>query len=224
MANVIIQLKQNEMLFGLHREREEQMRLLTSQLLLLEANLRSKQASIDGLLNQRDRVISGQQDTIRALERELDRIRNCCDTSSAAAATSNAQQQTVSSSSNAAVRPQTLPLSTMATTTFSATENLRAEPVVTDANRPEDSSSPNSLIPAVDRSKPQVRVLGREQGDESLDDSDSAVVIDDDHRHSPTFAHNTPQVRCFRSAYYIANIYCCLYVCYIYIRLLLFIA
>ena len=157
------------MLFGLHREREEQMRLLTSQLLLLEANLRSKQGKIDGLLNQRDRVITGQQETIRTLERELDRFRNCV---------SSTGEQTVVA---VAARPQSLPL----VTSTCNIEDRRQE------------SAPQSTPPASGpvSSSSEVRVLGREQGDESLDDSDSAVVIDDDqHRHSPTFAQQNSQV------------------------------
>ena len=138
------------MLFGLHREREEQMRLLTSQLLLLEANLRSQQGKIDGLLNQRDRVITGQ---------------------------STGEQTVVA----VAARPQSLPL----VTSTCNTEDRRQE------------SAPQSTPPASGpvSSSSEVRVLGREQGDESLDDSDSAVVIDDDqHRHSPTFAQQNSQV------------------------------
>ncbi|XP_057371437.1 uncharacterized protein LOC130692351 isoform X2 [Daphnia carinata] len=164
--------QQNEALFGLHREREEQMRLLTSQLLLLEANLRAKQGKIDGLLNQRDRIISGQQETIRSLERELDRCRN------SVASESNEQQATLVN------RPQSL------------ADHHHHQPNC------DEIQSESSTCPSTDDSSTtqlQVRVLGREQGDESLDDSDSAVVIDDDHGHSPTFAQNPQQVRIIRS-------------------------
>ncbi|XP_046451238.1 uncharacterized protein LOC124199454 isoform X2 [Daphnia pulex] len=187
--------QQNEALFGLHSAREEQMRLLTSQLLLLEANLRAKQGKIDGLLNQRDRIISGQQETIRSLERELERCRNCAPSS----ASSNQQQQPASSAPSS-IRPQSLPL------TPSAESNSdREEEEVNSDKTSQDESSSNSCRPSPSTvtnpstTQLQVRVLGREQGDESLDDSDSAVVIDDDaHRHSPTFAQNS-QVRIIRS-------------------------
>ena len=111
------------------------MRLLTSQLLLLEANLRAKQSKIDGLLNQRDRTISHQQEKIRKLERQLERCR--C-----------------------------------------------SEP------RQDSADETNKVLPsAVPSSTVAVRILGHEHGDESLDDSDSAVVIEDDHHaRSPTFA------------------------------------
>ncbi|KAI9564623.1 hypothetical protein GHT06_008364 [Daphnia sinensis] len=172
--------QQNEALFGLHRAREEQMRLLTSQLLLLEANLRAKQGKIDGLLNQRDRIISGQQETIRSLERELDRCRN------SVASESNEQQQTTSLA--AVSRPQSL----------AALTDHHHQPNC-DQVQNESSTCPSSADDSSTTTQLQVRVLGREQGDESLDDSDSAVVIDDDHRHSPTFAQNPQQVRIIRS-------------------------
>lgn len=157
------------------------MRLLTSQLLLLEANLRAKQGKIDGLLNQRDRIISGQQETIRSLERELERCRNCAVSSS-----SEQQQQQPASSTS---RPQSLPLTT-------STENSDQEEMVNSDKTQDESSKSCRPSPVTERNASttqlQVRVLGREQGDESLDDSDSAVVIDDDaHRHSPTFAQNS---------------------------------
>lgn len=153
------------MVAELHREREEQMRLLTSQLLLLEANLRAKQGKIDALLNQRDRVISAQQETIRSLERELDRCRLL----------SSVQPQ----------RPQSLPI----TSSLDHPESTKQSIFVVNDKTPTDSTERNR------QTQPRpVRVLGREQGDESLDDSDSAVVIDDDHRHSPTFIENS-QVR-----------------------------
>uniref|UniRef100_A0A0P6CZF2 Myosin-3 n=1 Tax=Daphnia magna TaxID=35525 RepID=A0A0P6CZF2_9CRUS len=172
--------QQNEALFGLHRAREEQMRLLTSQLLLLEANLRAKQGKIDGLLNQRDRIISGQQETIRSLERELDRCRN-----SVASDESNEQQQTASLV--AVNRPQSL---------ATLTDHHHHQPNCGEIQN-ESSTCPSK--DGNSTTQLQVRVLGREQGDESLDDSDSAVVIDDDHRHSPTFAQNPQQVRIIRS-------------------------
>ena len=171
--NMYFTCRQNEMVVELHREREEQMRLLTSQLLLLEANLRAKQGKIDGLLNQRDRVISNQQETIRSLERELDRCR-----------ISSVQAQQHPSQK---VRPQSLPI-----TSSSSTDSVSktAVFVVNDKTECNDGSATSA-----DRNRtqprPAVRVLGREQGDESLDDSDSAVVIDDDHRHSPTFLQNS---------------------------------
>jgi hypothetical protein len=165
---------QNEALFGLHRAREEQMRLLTSQLLLLEANLRAKQGKIDGLLNQRDRIISSQQETIRSLEKELDRCRN------GSTAVSSAE------SSSSINRPQSLSL------IVSTTENHQQD-MMTDETKEPATPSPSSVTDnsSILNTQLQVRVLGREQGDESLDDSDSAVVIDDDHRHSPTFAQNS---------------------------------
>lgn len=135
------------------------MRLLTSQLLLLEANLRAKQGKIDGLLNQRDRIISGQQETIVSLERELERCRNCVATPS--------EQQTA--------LPVNRPLATL-------TDHQNSDQIQNESCSSTDGNSTTQL---------QVRVLGREQGDESLDDSDSAVVIDDDHRHSPTFTENS---------------------------------
>lgn len=165
------------------------MRLLTSQLLLLEANLRAKQGKIDGLLNQRDRIISGQQETIRSLERELERCRNCA----ASSASSDQQQQSASSTPNSN-RPQSLPLTPSAE---SNSDREEEEEVNSDKTSPDESSS-NSCRPSPSTvtnpstTQLQVRVLGRDQGDESLDDSDSAVVIDDDaHRHSPTFAQNS---------------------------------
>ncbi|XP_046644080.1 myb-like protein V isoform X3 [Daphnia pulicaria] len=188
--------QQNEALFGLHSAREEQMRLLTSQLLLLEANLRAKQGKIDGLLNQRDRIISGQQETIRSLERELERCRNCAPSS----ASSELQPASSTTNSN---RPQSLPLTPSAQSNSDREEE--EEEVNSDKTSPDESSS-NSCRPSPSTvtnpstTQLQVRVLGREQGDESLDDSDSAVVIDDDaHRHSPTFAQNSQQVRIIRS-------------------------
>jgi hypothetical protein len=164
------------------------MRLLTSQLLLLEANLRAKQGKIDGLLNQRDRIISGQQETIRSLERELERCRNC------AASSASSELQPASSTTNSN-RPQSLPLTPSAQSNSDREEE--EEEVNSDKTSPDESSS-NSCRPSPSTvtnpstTQLQVRVLGREQGDESLDDSDSAVVIDDDaHRHSPTFAQNS---------------------------------
>ncbi|EFX88736.1 hypothetical protein DAPPUDRAFT_95712 [Daphnia pulex] len=172
--------QQNEALFGLHSAREEQMRLLTSQLLLLEANLRAKQGKIDGLLNQRDRIISGQQETIRSLERELERCRNCTVLSSA-----SSEQASSTPNGN---RPQSLAL-----TPSAESHSDREEEEVNSDKTSQDESSSNSCRPSPSSAiQLQVRVLGREQGDESLDDSDSAVVIDDDaHRHSPTFAQNS---------------------------------
>lgn len=132
------------MVFRLHREREEQMRLLTSQLLLLEANLRAKQSKIDGLLHQRDRTISHQQEKIRKLERQLERCR--C---------SESQQ---------------------------------------------DPAETKTVPSAVPSNSVAVRILGHEHGDESLDDSDSAVVIEDDHHaHSPTFTQVSFEISLKRS-------------------------
>lgn len=182
--------EQSELLVGLHREREEQMRLLTSQLLLLEANLRSKQGKIDGLLNQRDRIISNQQETICSLEKELDRCRSCV------ASSADQQQPPVLAH---AIRPQSLPL---ATTPIQHNMKNNRQQQQQETNKTNKTNATTVLLVvddktesvSSDRNQPQqVRVLGREQGDESLDDSDSAVVIDDDHRHSPTFAEN-PQV------------------------------
>lgn len=168
------------------------MRLLTSQLLLLEANLRAKQGKIDGLLNQRDRIISGQQETIRSLERELERCRNCASASSASSEQQQQQQQPASSTPSS-IRPQSLPL-----TPSAESHRDREEEEVNSDKTSQDESSSNSCRPSPSTvtnpstTQLQVRVLGREQGDESLDDSDSAVVIDDDaHRHSPTFAQNS---------------------------------
>ena len=151
------------------------MRLLTSQLLLLEANLRAKQGKIDGLLNQRDRIISSQQETIRSLEKELDRCRN------GSTAVSSAE------SSSSINRPQSLSL------IVSTTENHQQDMMTDESSKDHKTPCPSSVTDnsTILNTQLQVRVLGREQGDESLDDSDSAVVIDDDHRHSPTFAQNS---------------------------------
>lgn len=132
------------MMYRVHREREEQMRVLTSQLLLLEANLRAKQSKIDALLNRRDRVIANQNETIRNLERQLERCRCSVDAGS--------------------------------------------------IGQPDQAAT---LLP----SRVAVRILGHEQGDESLDDSDSAVVIEDHrHSHSPTFTQSNSQVSALRSS------------------------
>ena len=137
------------------------MRLLTSQLLLFEANLRSKQTKIDSLLEQRDRTINNQQDTIRTLEREVERLKII----------------SMSDTAAAAHRPQTLPL------VIRGDREVKIDCITTHRSicqTTRDQSSP-----------PLMRLLGRDGGDESLDDGDSAVVIEDDHhRHSPTFSHH----------------------------------
>ena len=164
-------IKQNELIFRLHKEREEQMRLLTSQLLLFEANLRSKQTKIDSLLEQRDRTINSQQDTIRTLEREVERLQIISATATAAAAAAAA------AAAVAAQRPQSLPL------VIRNDETVKIDCITAHRSicqTTQDQSSP-----------PLMRLLGRDGGDESLDDGDSAVVIEDDHhRHSPTFGHH----------------------------------
>jgi len=156
--------EQNEQLYVLHREREEQMRVLTSQLLLLEANMRVKQLKIDSLLNQRDRMIGQQQETIKTLEKELSALR--------------ISQQG---------RPHSLAL-----TQRSSTDHLTDPgPKLTTSDNDNDSAS-NDL-----------RLLACNDGDESLDDSDSAVVIEDGpDTHSPSYQQHdprNPQVKVIRS-------------------------
>lgn len=117
--------EQNEQLYGLHRQREEQMRVLTSQLLLLEANMRVKEHKIDALLNQRDRTIGQQQERIDSLEKQL----------------------LLLATRKAAERPDSLPIHQRSLT-----------------------------------------------GDDSLDDSDSAVVIEDGpDSHSPGYKDQDPR-------------------------------
>lgn len=166
-ANHDTLLRQNDMLLRLHREREEQMRLVTSQLLLLEANLRAKQSKIDVLLNQRDRLISSQQETIRRLEGELDRYRP------------SSSSDTPTPSEQPVVRPQGLSRLVADSTDDDVIEETAITPAPEQQQQQQQQPAGVTLV----------RVLGREQGDESLDDSDSAVVIEDDqhHRHSPTF-------------------------------------
>ena len=125
---------QNEQLCGLHRQREEEMRVLTSQLLLLEANMRVKQHKIDALLNQRDRTINEQQERINSLEKQL----------------LVAKKQRP--------RPDSLTLTQPA--------EAGSDPAATG----------------------QVVLLACHDGDDSLDDSDSAVVIEDGpESHSPGY-------------------------------------
>lgn len=117
--------EQKEQLYGLHRQREEQMRVLTSQLLLLEANMRVKEHKIDALLNQRDRTIGQQQERIDSLEKQL----------------------LLLATRKAAERPDSLPIHQRSLT-----------------------------------------------GDDSLDDSDSAVVIEDGpDSHSPGYKDQDPR-------------------------------
>lgn len=148
----------------LHREREEQMRLLTSQLLLLEANLRRKQTKIDGLLNQRDRIITEQKERIRSLESELD---TCRRRSSAP-----------------------LPPPDGAEAASHPSSDHHQPEVAADhqpARRKDDSAKRVTSVKLV-------RLLGRDDNEESLEDSDSAVVIEDDHLgQSPTFTPGNAQ-------------------------------
>ena len=126
------------------------MRILTSQLLLLEANLRSKQQKIDVLLNQRDRVISQQQETIQALEKEL-----------------NARRLSPIKSS---ARPDSLPVRII-------------QPV-----QPSMADDQTTL-----KSR-HLQLLTGQEGSDSLEDSDSAVVIEDGpDSHSPTFKSDDPR-------------------------------
>ena len=125
--------------------------MLTSQLLLLEANMRLKQQKIDSLLNHRDRVISQQQERIRALEKELSVWR---------------KDQAPSPQH----RPDSLDL-----TGCSSSVALQ---------HPATSKQPAS----------DVVLLACQDGDDSLDDSDSAVVIEDGPgHHSPTFKEQDPR-------------------------------
>ena len=101
------------------------MRVLTSQLLLLEANMRVKEHKIDALLNQRDRTIGQQQERIDSLEKQL----------------------LLLATRKAAERPDSLPIHQRSLT-----------------------------------------------GDDSLDDSDSAVVIEDGpDSHSPGYKDQDPR-------------------------------
>ena len=110
------------------------MRVLTSQLLLLEANMRVKQHKIDALLNQRDRTINEQQERINSLEKQL----------------LVAKKQRP--------RPDSLTLTQPA--------EAGSDPAATG----------------------QVVLLACHDGDDSLDDSDSAVVIEDGpESHSPGY-------------------------------------
>lgn len=134
------------------------MRLLTSQLLLFEANLRSKQSKIDSLLEQRDRTIHSQQETIRSLERQVERLKIVT------------------------ARPQSLALVTDVDETQtkidgqSITASCAERPTICQTGTDQYSTTVTLM-----------RLLGRDAGDESLDDGDSAVVIEDDHhRHSPS--------------------------------------
>jgi len=130
------------------------MRILTSQLLLLEANLRQKQSRIDVLLNQRDGIIFDQNERIRILERDL------------------AEAHRKLNSITVDEKPEVV------TTEEEATPNK--EEIVS-------SPPPPSKPDAKGLTRNLIRLLGRDD-EESLEDSDSAVVIEDgDHLNtSPT--------------------------------------
>ncbi len=66
---------QNERLWRLEGERELQMRQLTSQLLLLEANLRRTQRGLDAVVRRRERLIARQQRTIHELQARLENVK-----------------------------------------------------------------------------------------------------------------------------------------------------
>ena len=130
------------------------MRILTSQLLLLEANLRQKQSRIDVLLNQRDGIIFDQNERIRILERDL------------------AEAHRKLNSITVDEKPEVV------TTEEEATPNK--EEIVS-------SPPPQPKPDAKGLTRNLIRLLGRDD-EESLEDSDSAVVIEDgDHLNtSPT--------------------------------------
>ena len=164
--------RQNELLIRVHREREEQMRLLTAQLLLLEANLRRKQGKIDGLLNQRDRIIGEQRERIRSLERELDTWR---------------RGSTIPAPPQSDDRPEVI---AMSHPSLPPPSEERPE-VAVDVKR-ETSSTMDTRKESVKRTTADlvVRLLGHDDNEESLEDSDSAVVIEDDQHlgQSPTYS------------------------------------
>lgn len=138
------------------------MRILTSQLLLLEANLRQKQSRIDVLLNQRDGIIFDQNERIRILERDL------------------AEAHRKLNSITVDDKPEVV-----------ATEE-EATP-----NKEEIVSPPPLPKPdAKGLTRNLIRLLGRDD-EESLEDSDSAVVIEDGD-HLNTSPVNAQQVIIFK--------------------------
>lgn len=141
------------------------MRILTSQLLLLEANLRQKQSRIDVLLNQRDGIIFDQNERIRILERDL------------------AEAHRKLNSITVDVKPEVV------TTEEEATPNK--EEIVSSSPPPLPKPDAKGLT------RNLIRLLGRDD-EESLEDSDSAVVIEDGD-HLNTSPVNAQQVIIFLS-------------------------
>lgn len=140
------------------------MRILTSQLLLLEANLRQKQSRIDVLLNQRDGIIFDQNERIRILERDL--------------AEAHRKLNSITVDEN---KPEVV------TTEEEATPNK--EEIVSSSPPPLPKPDAKGLT------RNLIRLLGRDD-EESLEDSDSAVVIEDGD-HLNTSPVNAQQVIIF---------------------------
>jgi len=155
------------------------MRLLTSQLLLLEANMRVKQHKIDALLNQRDRTISQQQQRIDCLEKELlaARIQRRPDSlelarQSSAAARGNGNSSSSSSSSGCGG----------SSGVGDGSEGGSAGGGEA-GNGSGGGGGGGGLL-----------LLACHDGDDSLDDSDSAVIIEDGpDSHSPNYKEQDPR-------------------------------
>lgn len=146
------------------------MRILTSQLLLLEANLRQKQSRIDVLLNQRDGIIFDQNERIRTLERDL------------AEAHRKLNSITTVDDEN---KPEVV-------TEEEEEATLNKEEIVSSPSSPLKPDAEGLTRPTT---RNLIRLLGRDD-EESLEDSDSAVVIEDGD-HLNTSPVNAQQVIIF---------------------------